>query len=455
MIQESDYLILGAGLTGLSAANELGEQAIVLERDERPGGLVRTENFGGYWFDHVVHLLHFKDPDTEARIRNLIGDVLEPCKPEAYIETNHGTTPFPIQTHLGGLEPDVVAKCLRDLAEVTYSPQRETPTNYEDLLLRTFGRGICDVFLLPYNRKMWRRPLDTLATADFTWNIARPEFEQVVRGAMNCDSSYVPYNGNGWYPRPPADYPVRGMEVLSRELAAGVSDLRVGHTVEEIDLASRIVTARHNGEVVRFRFREACLSTLPLPLTVNICRQAPLQLRGGCQRLTRNRVRTVTFSFRGPRPQNRGLWRYYADESVLFTRLIHMHEFDPMSAPEDGWGLMAEVTERAEDPLVPDDELISRVRDDLERVNAIPEDCEIIDEHVLLVNPAYVVFATENQPTIAAARQFLSDHNITPLGRYGRWEYSSMAQNMRDSYAWAEQARELATTRTWRVPFSA
>ena len=442
MINEADFVVLGAGVTGLAAANELGDQAIVLERAERPGGLVRTENFDGYWFDHVIHLLHFKDPDTEQRIHNLIGDVLVPCEPEAWVETSAGVTRYPIQTHLGGLEREMVVKCLGDLAEATFRSHRKPPANYEQFLLRTFGRALCDVFLFPYNRKMWRRPLNTLATADFAWNVVSPDYKQVLRGALNFDSGYEPYNGNGWYPRPPCNSPVRGMEYLSRALAERAHDLRLGHTVEEIDLATRVVVTRHNGQRVCFRFREGCLCTLPLPLTVSLCRQAPLELRQSCQHLTCNRVRTVAFSFRGPRPQNRGLWRYYADESVLFTRLIYMHEFDPMSAPEDGWGLMAEITERSEDPPTPDEELIERVRADVTRVGAAPDDCSIIGERVLTIDPAYVVFHTESRGTIDAARQFLVDHGITPLGRYGRWEYSSMAQVMRDGFAWAVGARE-------------
>ena len=72
-MQEVDYLILGAGLAGLAAADALGDRAIVLERNAEPGGLVHADCFDGYWFDRVLHLLYFADPKTEARIRRLLG----------------------------------------------------------------------------------------------------------------------------------------------------------------------------------------------------------------------------------------------------------------------------------------------------------------------------------------------------------------------------------------------
>lgn len=439
MTHETEFLILGGGLTGLAAANVLGDRAVVLERDARPGGLVKAECFDGYWFDHVIHVLYFADPKTEGRIKALLGDVLQPCPPEAWVETSAGTVRFPFQMHLGGLEQATVIRCLRDLAEVTFHPSTEPPANYEDLLLRSFGRGMCETFLLPYNRKTWKRPLDTLAPAGFTWNITPPDFEQVARGALNADRDFKAYNSAGWYPRPPAGAPVRGMEVLARALAAQVKDLRLAHRVMRIDTENQQVSVHAAGREKRFRYAEKCLCTLPLPIAVQMCSNAPADLLDSMPKLTRNRVLSVAFSIRGPRPEGRGHWRYYGDESLCFTRLVYMCEFDPLMAPPEGWSLLAELIEPAEDPLASEDEIIERSRADLIRAGGLPDGCEIIDAHVLLLDPAYVVFTPENQRIVAAAHEFLAQHGITALGRYGRWEYSSMAQVMRDGFAWADE----------------
>src|SRR5579859_2592738 len=130
MIEDVEVLILGAGLTGLAAASGLGGRAVVLERDRRPGGLVRTERFGDYWFDHVVHLLYFPDPSTASRVRTIVGEDLKPCIPLAWVECEAGTVRFPFQMHLGGLPPQVVARCVRDLAEVTFGLRAGPPDNF-------------------------------------------------------------------------------------------------------------------------------------------------------------------------------------------------------------------------------------------------------------------------------------------------------------------------------------
>lgn len=438
-IIETEVLVLGGGLSGLSAAWALGNDAIVLERDNRPGGLVKTECFSGYWFDHVIHLLYFADTGTQERITSLLDGVLHPCPPIAWVECSAGRVRYPLQLHLGGLEQEAVIRCLKDFAQVTFSPSENAPMNFEEMLLQTFGRSLCETFFFPYNRKMWKRPLDSLAPSGFQWNIARPDFERVVQGILSSNTEALAYNAAGWYPRPPRNAELRGMEVLTQALAGQVCDLRLNHTVESIDLDRHLVTARYQGQTRLFYYHETCVTTLPLPQFVTKCLQAPPTLRRACTNLARNRVLSAAFCIRGPRPSGQGHWCYYAEETLLFTRLIFMHEFDPDSAPEEGWGLLIEITEPAETLPQPPKLVLERVRADLLRIGAVPDNCQIIEEHLLLIDPAYVVFTTENRSIVEQAHAFLADNAVLPVGRYGRWEYSSMAQVMRDGFTLGEQ----------------
>ena len=444
-MRDVDTLILGGGIAGLAAALPLADGAAVLERNARPGGLVRTECFNGYWFDHVLHLLHVSDASMEARLRSLIGDDLARCPPEAWVETRAGTTRFPFQMNLHGLDAEVVSRCLRDLARVTFGGPRPAPRNFHDVLLSTFGREMCELFLFPYNRKVYKRPLEELAPAGFQWTITPPDFEKVLRGALGLTRGHSAYNANGWYPRPPRGAAVRGMELLTSAIAARVHDLRLDHAVQSIDAKQRIVVAR-NGALRTFRYRRAC-STLPLPLTVALCQQAPSDLKRACASLPFNRVITVAFCVEGPRPSGQGHWRYYADESLIFNRLVFPHEFDPLNAPDDGWGLMAEITLPGNEPMPEARDVIARTQHDVERAGAL-HGGRVLNAYIILAEPAYVLFTEESRRVTAAAMAFLRAHEIEPMGRYGRWEYSSMAQVIGDAMLWAEShdpARDTAS----------
>lgn len=430
--EETDVVVIGGGLAGMSVGAALGKRAVVLERADRPGGLVRTENLGGWWFDHVLHLMYFPDQTSENLIKSLpMGNTLRRCEPKAWVQTAAGITAYPFQLNLGSLQPVVRDRCVADFIAAGESPMPQT-SNYKQMLLATFGQTMCETFYFPYNRKMWRRPLEDLVPEGMTWNLTRPSLQEVVDGADGIDGRQAAYNRNGWYPRPAADAPVRGMEVVARGLAQCVADLRLGAAVVGIDSTRRVVHFSRDGKAGSLRYRKACVSSAPLPATVAMCDAAPSQLRTDCEHLPYNRVRSVAVSVVGPRPAGFGLWRYYADEDLPFTRLILMTSFDELMAPPNGWGLLAEVTERGDRPPIPTERLVSSVVEGVRRLGLLAES-NVLATDVIENETAYVVFTSTARAAADRARTFLSTRNIYLVGRYGRWEYSSMVQVILDA----------------------
>jgi protoporphyrinogen oxidase len=340
----------------------------------------------------------------------------------------------------------VAIRCAEGFVRAALIPADEPPANYEEMLRQSFGEGMCETFFLPYNRKMWKRPLVELAPSGFHWNIARPSVSEVLGGLAEPEESTATYNSAAWYPRPPPGAPTRGMECLTQALAARAYDVRLGHDVESINLAARVVTARHRGQEVRFRFRSCC-STLPLPRLVELCTDVPTELKRLTASLVSNRVLSVALNVRGPRPAGRRHWHYFSDESLIFTRLVHLDLFDPDLAPVFGWPMLAEVTQRAEDERPDEAKLVGRVVDDIVRAGQLPDGCRVADANVIPVEPAYVVFSRRSEPIVAEALLFFRTKGIEPLGRYGRWEYSSMGQVVRDSLTWARNLKAVPGAR--------
>lgn len=439
-MSDHEVLVLGAGLAGMSTGIAYGPGAVVLERQERPGGLVQCVEIDGYWFDHVIHLLYFQDPQIEARVAPLLEGLLAPRPPDAWVVTSAGTARFPLQMHLGHLDQEAAVDCLEGMARVLVTDA--SPRNYDELLRASFGDGLYDLFFKPYNDKMWRRPLDELAPAGFQWNLHRPDLREAIRGALGPDRNAGSYNANGFYPRPPADAPVRGMECLSLALAAAVPDLRLEHEVVGIDPVRRTVRVGRRGASQELTWSERCVSTLPLPRALSLCAGVPPDLLEAVSALRRNGVVSLMIRVEGPRP-SAGTWRYYADPDLIFTRLVFLHEFDPLMAPPEGWPLLAEVPWRAEDPL-DRDALAQRVLDDVRRTGELPEGSRILGVDVHWVDPAYVCFDLDSKDTVQAGLSWLREHGVEPVGRYGRWEYSSMAGAIGDGLALGDALRDEA-----------
>jgi protoporphyrinogen oxidase len=438
------YIIIGGGLTGLAAGSCLGKDAIVFEKDNRPGGLVKTHCFDdGYWFDHVLHIFHCNRPDTLNKISNLPGMNLTECPPIAWIETAAGTVRYPFQLNLGGLSLEARKDCLKDFAAAYYQ-RTETPSaSYREFLQRCFGEAMCKLFYFPYNEKMWKYPLEQITSTGQTWNLHQPSIDEILQGIFEPNHFRETYNTHAFYPRPAAGAALRGMEVLSAGLSKRVHNLRLSSTVLEIDPDEHTVLVKEGKVVSTVEFEEKCLVTIPLPHIVKMCKGASVSLLRDMEKLVWNKVLSVALSIKGPRPVKPGHWRYYTNPDIPFSRLIFMTEFDPCNAPEDGWGLLVEITVPGNEQQLHFENIKARVLQSLYKLDVLDDKQTVIGTHHWLVDPAYVVFTHETEKIAKDCIDFLTEKNIVPSGRYGNWEYSSMSKNLEDGFKtgelWAQQ----------------
>ncbi len=163
--EASEVVVLGSGLTGLAAASQLGDRAIVLEKNDSPGGLVRTLRLGGWHFDLVVHQLYIPDPPTLRVVRALMGKTLQPSYPEAFVETLDGTTRYPFQMHLGDLPAAAMRRCFLDFSRINGTVGHQAPENFSQWLAHTFGHRCVRLSSIPIIAKCgndryrsWPRP---------------------------------------------------------------------------------------------------------------------------------------------------------------------------------------------------------------------------------------------------------------------------------------------------------
>lgn len=79
-------VVIGAGLTGLTAAHSLarGGPVLVLEKDERPGGVIRTRRERGFLAEYSANSMMIKAQEVEDLIRDLgLNDRLVDSNPAA------------------------------------------------------------------------------------------------------------------------------------------------------------------------------------------------------------------------------------------------------------------------------------------------------------------------------------------------------------------------------------
>src|SRR3990172_12861729 len=77
MPEHRDFLIVGAGVAGLTFAHSVlgeGKSALVVERNDHVGGLARSFRYGEFFFDVGPKRFHTDDPEVLSFLLSILGD---------------------------------------------------------------------------------------------------------------------------------------------------------------------------------------------------------------------------------------------------------------------------------------------------------------------------------------------------------------------------------------------
>ena len=411
-------VIVGGGLAGLSCARELGRDFILLEAEDRLGGLVRTDRVEGFSFDWTGHWLHARDPQMRELIaqRWLSGNLLE-VQRRAFIHSEGVWTLFPYQFHLHGLPPAIIAECLLGFIDATLGERgaelRERPLrNAAEFILRHLGAGFARHFMFPYNEKLFTVPCEELSPEWGGRFIPRPTLAEVVAGAVGPAREDVGYNATFWYPR------AGGIESLARGLAADVrGDMRLSTRVAGIDLARRRLLLASGEEL---DYSELVLTT-PLSSAARMLVDPPDAVREAAAQLKAVSVTAVEIGARDI-GGTRFHWAYFPEKKFPFYRIGSPSEVNPALAPAGFRSFAVEFSHRGP---VDQAALIEQTVAALESLG-LARRAEVVLKRARTIPTAYVLFDHAHAQARAAVLDHLAAHGVQVAGRYGRWEYSSM-----------------------------
>lgn len=405
--------ILGAGLTGLSAALCLREKGIrcrVFEKADRPGGHAITVEENGYRFDRTGHLLHLRD----ASIRDLAHRVTEGGLLEIERQSrvfSHGIyTRYPYQANTHGLPAQVAYECLLGFVRAQMQRPASPPTTFEEFCLAHFGEGISKHFMVPYNTKLWGVPPSEI-TADWCNRfVPLPKLEDVIAGAVGLSDPGLGYNARFSYPR-------LGIGALAEGLARAVGEIELSRAPSAIDTASR--TLRIGDEVVPY---EVLISTAPLPRLISLVTDAPEPVKQASSRLRCTHLHYLDLALNGPCLQPFH-WIYVPEPQIPFYRVGAYSSFSPAMAPPNKASLYVELADRSPPDL---GRILPEIADHLVRMRLVDSHHAIRFARARTIPFAYVVFDKHYYPALDAIGPFLASRRIASVGRYGAWNYSSM-----------------------------
>ena len=275
---DPNIVVLGSGMAGFGAAYRLHAQGItpvMYDKNSYYGGHTASFRYEtGFLFDVGPHISFTKD----ARIQELFADSVDQRYETIKISLNNywrGYWPkHPVQLHLHGLPEDVVVKVINDFVEARKLPE-ESPANYAEWLLSSFGRSFAESFPMQYTRKYHTTVAENMSTDWLGPRIYRPSLEEVLRGALSPSAPQVHYVTHFRYPSDGGF-----MRYLQKFIPMG--NLKLNH--ELVSLDPRIRELRFaNGVVVQYDF---LVSSVPLPDLIRMIKAPPPEVVGAARLLS-------------------------------------------------------------------------------------------------------------------------------------------------------------------------
>ena len=429
-------LILGAGLTGLSAAYHLPrEETLVVEREPEVGGLCASRRVGGFVFDSTGHVLHLNGADTRDLIDRLLPAAFTRTERRSRVYSKGVYTAYPFQANTYGLPEPVVRECV--LGFVAARLDRDTaepPADLRQWLRHTFGDGIARHFMLPYNEKLYGVDLAELECEGVAWSIPQPTLDEVVRGALGPEVTGLGYNPTFLYPKQ------GGIDVIARALTERGGDIRLGQAVRRIDLVARRAELE-GGEALAY---ERLISTIPLDALLGLVAPAPVAiLREAAGRL--RAVSVINFNFGVDRERILPAhWVYFPEPEFPFYRVGSPTNYSDAVAPRGCSSLYVEVARRR-DEVVDRETLRAQVLEALRHAGILRASDRILVEEMRILDPAYVLHDHYRLQVLPRVLRSLEQYGVVSTGRYGAWEYGSMESALRQGREAARAASRDST----------
>lgn len=423
-------LIVGAGPAGLGAAlrfQELGfEDFLVLEATQTPGGLAASAvDERGFTWDLGGHVQfsHYAYYD-DVLDRALGGDWLWHER-ESWVWIKGRFVPYPFQNNIHRLDPPDRDRALAGLERAATTRNGPPPAHFAEWIARTFGEGLADLFLVPYNRKVWGVPLERLGVTWMGERVAVPDLERIRHNIREHRDDV------SWGPNHRFRFPRRGGTGAIWSAVAGAIEggrLALGQRVVAVDPAARTLRLADG----RTRRWDTLISTMPVDRLVAIAAGLPFAIRRVAAAMVHSAVHVIGVGLRGAPPSSlaRKCWMYFPEPDSPYYRVTVFSNYSPHHVPPDGtyYSLMAEVCESAWRP-VEGATLPARTLDAMRRDGLIAPGVEVASVWHRRLPYGYPTPFLGRDEALAVLGRALEDRRIFSRGRFGAWKYEVSNQD--------------------------
>jgi protoporphyrinogen oxidase len=415
--------ILGGGLTGLTLnylLNQMGFETEVLEKEKDFGGLMRTIREDGFNFDYGgSHVIFSKNKEPLNFILKLLNHNKLRQKRNTKVLYKGSYVKYPFENGLADLTKKENFECLYAFIENLLNKEKgnyEKPANLREWLYYTFGCGIAEKYLIPYNQKIWKYPLEDI-TLEWVERVPNPPVVDIVKSSLGLETEGYTHQSYFYYPQR------GGIQALIESLKKQVnSNMVAGFEVKKVHKEGHYWVVSNDKED---RIYDKVISTMPIQALIKAM-NAPKKVRNALDDLKHNSLICVMLGLNVPK-LNDFSWLYIPDNDVLFHRVSFPSNYSPNVAPYGKSSVLAEITCKKGDRTwaMKDEDIIDQTMEDLHRLRIIDKS-DVCFAKTKRSIYAYVITDLNYEENLKTVKSYVAEAGIDLLGRFSEFKYLNM-----------------------------
>lgn len=415
--------ILGGGLSGLTVGymlSQKGWNVEILEKESECGGLMRSVQENGFTFDiGGTHVIFSKDEEVLNFMLNLLGDNKIKNKRNAKILYKGRYIKYPFENGLADLPKEENFECLYYFIINLIKKEKgeiKPPKNLKEWFYYTLGKGIAEKYLIPYNEKIWKYPLEDISI-EWVERIPNPSIEDVIKSSLGIETEGYTHQLYFYYPKK------GGIQALIRSLESKIKGIIIRNfEIKKIRKENGVWIVSNGKEE---RIYDRIISTIPIFDLVNAVNPEK-EIREVVKKLKYNSLITVMIGVDTPK-LNDFSWLYIPDRNVLPHRVSFPSNFSPYVAPKGKSSVLAEITCRPLDEIwrMKDEKILDEVIEQLHELKIINKN-KVCYQNVKRLKYAYIIYDLEYKKNIEIVRKYFKKIGIDLIGRFSEFEYMNM-----------------------------
>lgn len=423
-ISENKTGILGGGLSGLTVGYLIKQYSgsfEVLEKEETCGGLMRTLRQDDFEFDQAgSHVIFSRNEEAINFILSLLKNNKIKKRRNTKVLYNNRYVKYPFENGLSDLSIEENFECLnlfvQNLVEKAKVAQLKKQSNLKEWFIQTFGLGISQKYLIPYNQKIWKFPVEEMST-DWVDRIPDPPVEDVIKSSLGIKTEGYNHQLHFFYPKTGGIESI--IEALEKQLSGNVTK---DYEIKRIRIEGNLWVISNGKKEKSFG---KIVSTIPIQELVAVI-DAPQDVIAAAKGLKYNSLITVMIGLNKNKVNNLS-WLYIPDKKILTHRVSFPSNYSPYVTPSKKSSVLAEITCCLGDSLwnMNDESLIERTIDDLYQLGLINKK-EVCFSIVRRTKYAYVISDLDYKRNINIIKKYFDEKGIPLVGRFAEFKYLNM-----------------------------